>query len=660
MKRTFKYALSAVIAAAIVVPTAARAQENFPDVDDNHWAYEALLRMKNEGLLVGYPDGFFRGGRPASRYEMAVAIHATYQRLKNITDGLERQIEALKNAGGNTGSGVSKADLDALKQQLEALKNDVNALRSRDIADLRRLTEEFQKELANMGVDIETMKKSLSDLEARVTALEKRKLPVDINGDVNLVLMAGYSDTNYGVTVDGRPTGYGRGSMSGNFVGADKDLTILHEAAIKLTSTNETGPKFRTTLVYGNMFGEDPGPSDPSVFGDQSSTLAGAPFQEGTSDWYAQEFAIQFDTSLAGLGFSADVGRVGYKISPYIFQRPDNTPYYANERWDNGKWTFDGGILGFNFGAAKLDVFGGRNSSVVSSNGRAINPMIAGTTSDPFAFGRPVGLTSDGLASGGTYSRNTIAVDRSLGANLGIPLGENGKINLAYLWLDSDTVSGGANRVTVFGGDADFKFGNLMLSAGYSQSNTGYNDSNIVDDNNTAWYAKLGFGGNRWGLNVGYREIEPLFAAPGDWGRMGLWWNPTNIEGFMGDVHFDLNDQLRLKVSGQFYENNVNTGSVWDGGEVMHLTAGLEYKWGGNYNLLLGYERVDWDLAGAGGDPLEQWYNIGFGLGLSENSSFSILWQISDYDAAGRPDFSWRGFDTAKGGLITTQLSFRY
>jgi len=47
MKRTLKYALSAVLTAAIVLP--AVAQDNFPDVPDNHWAFEALQRLKKDG-----------------------------------------------------------------------------------------------------------------------------------------------------------------------------------------------------------------------------------------------------------------------------------------------------------------------------------------------------------------------------------------------------------------------------------------------------------------------------------------------------------------------------------------------------------------------------------------------------------------------------------
>ena len=53
------------------------------------------------------------------------------------------------------------------------------------------------------------------------------------------------------------------------------------------------------------------------------------------------------------------------------------------------------------------------------------------------------------------------------------------------------------------------------------------------------------------------------------------------------------------------------------------------------YNLALGYEAVNWDLANranvlfTGGKPTERWINIGFGFDLSARTKFSLLWQIS-------------------------------
>lgn len=47
----------------------------FPDVPQNHWAYEAVRELAERGYAVGYPDGTFRGDRTLTRYEFAEIIH---------------------------------------------------------------------------------------------------------------------------------------------------------------------------------------------------------------------------------------------------------------------------------------------------------------------------------------------------------------------------------------------------------------------------------------------------------------------------------------------------------------------------------------------------------------------------------------------------------
>ena len=115
MNKTFRYALATVLGLGMAVSAMA---QNFPDVPDNHWAYEALERMKSDGLLVGYPDDLFRGGRPATRYEMAVAIHATYMHLKNLINNLDEQVKNFK--GGDDSWKAAVADLQS---QINAMKN---------------------------------------------------------------------------------------------------------------------------------------------------------------------------------------------------------------------------------------------------------------------------------------------------------------------------------------------------------------------------------------------------------------------------------------------------------------------------------------------------------------------------------------------------------
>ena len=55
-------------------------KKDFPDVPDNHWAYNYVATLAGNGLVEGYPDGTFAGDRTMTRYEFAAII---YRALKN-------------------------------------------------------------------------------------------------------------------------------------------------------------------------------------------------------------------------------------------------------------------------------------------------------------------------------------------------------------------------------------------------------------------------------------------------------------------------------------------------------------------------------------------------------------------------------------------------
>ncbi|HOP80625.1 MAG TPA: S-layer homology domain-containing protein, partial [Armatimonadota bacterium] len=67
-----KTALSIGLLLLLAVPVFA--QGPFADVPPDHWAYEAVNELQEDGILIGYPDGTFRGNRAITRYEFAVAI----------------------------------------------------------------------------------------------------------------------------------------------------------------------------------------------------------------------------------------------------------------------------------------------------------------------------------------------------------------------------------------------------------------------------------------------------------------------------------------------------------------------------------------------------------------------------------------------------------
>ncbi|MBI2841951.1 MAG: S-layer homology domain-containing protein [Armatimonadetes bacterium] len=47
---------------------------SFSDVPLDHWAAPAVSQIAEMGIIKGYPDSTFKGDRPVTRYELAVAI----------------------------------------------------------------------------------------------------------------------------------------------------------------------------------------------------------------------------------------------------------------------------------------------------------------------------------------------------------------------------------------------------------------------------------------------------------------------------------------------------------------------------------------------------------------------------------------------------------
>ncbi len=119
--------LFALIAVAVLVAFAAPAfaANPFADVPMNHWAYDAVAQLAANGIVVGYPDGAYKGPQPATRYELAAVV-----------------ARALANVDMNKAS----------KQDLEMLK---------------KLVVEFKSELDALGVKVDK-------LDARVAVLEER------------------------------------------------------------------------------------------------------------------------------------------------------------------------------------------------------------------------------------------------------------------------------------------------------------------------------------------------------------------------------------------------------------------------------------------------------------------------------------------------------
>lgn len=625
MKRTLTLALAAALSTAILAPLAA-AQDNFPDVPENHWSYEALEVLKREGILLGYPDGLYRGARNATRYEVATAIYQAYRRLKGLSDGLSEQISEIQKALGNDGSG----DLKELRDQLAALKAKVDGMGgSNEAMDaMKKLTAEFEKELASLGVDVEAMKKDLADLEERVTKLEGNtvKGTISISGDANIFVAAGNSrDGRAGLTKDGRVVGV---DNAGDPVGMTRDLNVFHELGLNISSEGKKGPKWYATLVFGNMLQNGAGGPGGAAFA-PNQRFGGAPISEAETSFVVDKFVVDVDGGLANLPFSAKVGRLGVKVAPYIFQRADTTPYFYNERWDDGEHRMDGAAVNFNFGSVGLTVLGGKNDNRLSSN-----------TAD-------IGI---------------VGVDASLGAVLSFNLGENITGKAAYLYHDlagTGVAPTDPNRLNVFGGEATAKFGAFTVNGGYSKSILTNNTDNLgLDNNNAAAFANVGYAGNNWGLTAEYRKVQEDFAAQGSWRRLGTAWSPTNLETFtgMGFVNFGA---IKLEGHGEFGETVSAAGAVPKDADIESYMGKLSYQLNDAWKTYVSYEEFKLKNPAAAGNLVRQrWATVGLGTKLGETGMLNLAYEYG----AVQNNIAW-GTGPAgsfSGGFLTTQLSIKF
>lgn len=128
-KRLLKVAICSALVVAFAVPALAASTTTtttatttnttvnaFSDVPANNWAYGAVNRLAQDGVVTGYPDGTFKGDKTMTRYEMAQIIgKAMHQTMtadqKAIVDKLAREYGAeLDNLG---------VKVDGMQRQLD-------------------------------------------------------------------------------------------------------------------------------------------------------------------------------------------------------------------------------------------------------------------------------------------------------------------------------------------------------------------------------------------------------------------------------------------------------------------------------------------------------------------------------------------------------------
>src|SRR5678815_4142309 len=87
MRKVLPYLGASLSALALAWSMEAQAQEPFKDVKPEHWAYKDVTDLQSKGIIIGYPDGFFKGARTLTRYEFAVALKRALDKIPAGKEG---------------------------------------------------------------------------------------------------------------------------------------------------------------------------------------------------------------------------------------------------------------------------------------------------------------------------------------------------------------------------------------------------------------------------------------------------------------------------------------------------------------------------------------------------------------------------------------------
>ena len=165
MRKLNKFIIALLFASAITgVYAAADKSKLYSDVPTSHWAYKAVEDLTQKGLIVGLPNGTFKGNKPLTRYSFAVVVSRMLERYAELTEN---------------GNFVSQKDLKTLEDlvsefvtEIESISEDIKAIKS-DVSDLKT-------DVKKNKTDISELKERNTEIDSRLDNLGKVKVTGDI------------------------------------------------------------------------------------------------------------------------------------------------------------------------------------------------------------------------------------------------------------------------------------------------------------------------------------------------------------------------------------------------------------------------------------------------------------------------------------------------
>lgn len=399
-------------------PAAGADRAEYPDVPRNHWAYQAIDRLSRAGIIEGYPNGTFSGGRPMTRYEFAVAIARILDKMGAGGVGPPGATGAAGAEGvpGPAGPPGPQGPVGPIPGDM-LTRAQVNDL----IAALRR---EFADELARLGARVDALDNRVTALENRVPAPPRVTVTPSLlwrSGVASYISQVGVAGTtNYTAAGPGRTIFGGgnvfsnaSGSKAGPFVGA---LPIPPPLGMPNAKTAYINSKYSYTDFELRLTDRVTDRLSANAALRSIGSTGEDPWGPATSGLWAREAFVRADLSdrswLGVKGLSATLGRQRYKLGQGLL-------------YDNELSPTDQANINFNIGPVAIGGFWGTTNNETFAGGA--NPFITTGASamfgtSPGVAGTPAGLSGLWGGPGGMFYRGFGATTKAnSGAVVGFP-----------------------------------------------------------------------------------------------------------------------------------------------------------------------------------------------------------------------------------------------
>jgi hypothetical protein len=645
MKKT-AYLLAVVI---LLCAVPAIAQGPFTDVPTDHWAYQAVNDLQKDGIIIGYPDGTFAGKRTITRYEFAVAI--------------ARMLPLIKGTVVNNNNGTAAPDLSgyALKTDIPAAVDLSGYATKADLDAIRKLVDEFRDELAQMGVDVDTLKKEVAALDSRVTAVEIEQRRVKISGDVNI--FADATDHRSGnipaVDLDSRTIPFT--DTLGRSVGVVEDFDLNIVGRVSSTTTANATIDYGNYLNYIGFVDDYVGgvrprsktsvTGQPNGLSSEGTLTQGGSMTDGFFPYY-----LYIDTA-CGKG-DITVGRFPLQFTPYTLKMIDVDSYSTNLKTDSGNYPVDGAKVALAFGGVNLTLFAVKNDeNAYLANG------LTGQPNDIIGAINKIGGNSVGGLLG--------PIDQTAGAR--ITWGGPGKLQIGgtfyQAWSSTSAAMtnpytdapDGHDQARVFGGDITVPFMNrLSFTGSWTRSDAlqaaGYAVGDMTDDNQ-AIDGKINARIGKLALGVGYKDIGINFAAAGAWDKIGDWTNPTDIKGPYADISYPLMHRVKLVLDGEYVELKQSPN---DNGhdKIAKAEGGINWGFSKGNSVDLGYQWIKYNPDSSATEGTATYLSLGWAHQLGPNTGVKIGYQFINWSAGS--DGSFYGSEDFRAGEGTVQIGVSF